>query len=97
MSLSENLELKKELRFREDGTFRILMLSDMQETLEYDERSLRDMDKLVEREKPDLVLLGGDFCNGVVLKTAGVERLSGSLHSADGEARHSVGARVWQP
>ena len=77
MSLSENLELKKELRFREDGTFRILMLSDMQETLEYDERSLRDMDKLVEREKPDLVLLGGDFCNGLVLKT--VEELSDYL------------------
>ena len=70
MNLKENLSCKQELRFSMDGTFKILMLSDIQETLEYDARSLRDMDALIEREQPDLVLLGGDICNGLVLKTA---------------------------
>lgn len=70
MSFEKNLYGKCELRFRKDGTFKILMLSDIQETLDYDARSLRDMDALIEKEKPDLVLLGGDICNGLVLKTA---------------------------
>ena len=70
METGKNLYTKQELRFSEDGTFKILMLSDIQETLDYDERSLRSMDALIEREQPDLVLLGGDICNGLVLKTA---------------------------
>ena len=70
MSLEQNLICKRELRFKKDGTFKILMLSDIQETLNYDERTLRDMDALIEKENPDLVLLGGDICNGLVLKTA---------------------------
>ena len=70
MGLTENLNCKRELRFDENGRFKILMLSDIQETLQYDERSLRDMDALIEKEQPDLVLLGGDICNGLVLKTA---------------------------
>lgn len=69
MHLEENLRCKHELRFKEDGTFKILMMSDIQETLEYDERTLRDMDRLVQQEQPDLVLLGGDICNGLVLRT----------------------------
>jgi len=39
------------------------MMSDFQETLDFNERSLTDMDKLVEKVKPDFVMLGGDNCN----------------------------------
>ena len=45
------------------------MMSDIQETLAYDKRTLDGMNKLIEKEKPDLVILGGDNCDGTVLKT----------------------------
>lgn len=68
-NLKNNLLLKHELRFNSDGNFKILMMSDIQETLNYDKRTLISIDKLVEAQKPDLVILGGDNCDGTVLKT----------------------------
>ncbi len=55
---------KHKLRFREDGTFRVLMLSDLQESANYDPRSLRSLEILIEESDPDLVIWGGDNCNG---------------------------------
>lgn len=52
------------LRFREDGTFRVLMMSDLQESARYDARSLRSVEVLLEEGRPDLVILGGDNCYG---------------------------------
>lgn len=68
-NLTNNLSLKKELRFKSNGKFKILMLSDIQETLNYDKRTLNGINKIIEAEKPDLVILGGDNCDGTVLKT----------------------------
>lgn len=67
--LEYNLFSKHPLRFRSDGKFKILMMSDIQETLRYDERTLRSIHKLIEKEIPDLVVLGGDNCDGTKLKT----------------------------
>ena len=50
------------LRFREDGTFRVLMMSDLQESSSYDPRSLRSVEALLDECTPDLVILGGDNC-----------------------------------
>ena len=58
------LDCKHPLRFREDGTFRVLMLSDIQESVHYDERSLRSVCALLDEAKPDLVIWGGDNCYG---------------------------------
>ncbi len=55
---------KHPLRFREDGTFRVLMLSDIQESAHYDPRSLRSLEVLMEEGDPDLVIWGGDNCFG---------------------------------
>ena len=52
------------LKFREDGTFRILMMSDLQESANFDPRSLRSMEALLDDCAPDLVILGGDNCYG---------------------------------
>ena len=52
------------LRFHADGSFRILMLSDLQETLHHDGKTLRAINGLLDETKPDLVLLGGDNCYG---------------------------------
>ena len=52
---------KHTLRFHEDGSFRILMVSDIQDKLEYDPRTFAGLDAIVEAAKPDLVILGGVF------------------------------------
>lgn len=75
--LAYNLSSRIPLRFSTEGKFKILMMSDIQETLDYDPRTLADMHRLVAHEAPDLVVLGGDNCNGKVLKTE--EELSAYL------------------
>ena len=52
------------LSFRPDGTFRVLMMSDLQESVHYDPRSLRSVEVLLDECDPDLVILGGDNCYG---------------------------------
>ena len=58
--LKENLELKKELRFK-DGKFKIAMFSDLHGCKESDKRLKRDLDAMIEYLKPDLVLFSGDM------------------------------------
>lgn len=60
---------KPKLRFREDGTFRVVMMSDLQESAKYDPKSLRSVEALLEECNPDLVVLGGDNCNGQEIKS----------------------------
>jgi predicted phosphodiesterase len=67
--LNQNLFTRHELKFNGSGSFKILMLSDLQETLNYDTRTLLSIEGIIEGEKPDLVMLGGDNINGCVLKT----------------------------
>lgn len=55
------------LRFRPDGTFRILLFGDLHETVDYAESpAFRDMQKLMnaalDRYQPDLCVLLGDNC-----------------------------------
>ena len=59
--LAENLKTKLPLRFRRDGSFKILMLSDYQETIDFDKRTLRGTRAIVRATAPDLILLGGDM------------------------------------
>lgn len=61
---------KRQLRFSSDGTFRILMMSDIQESASYDPRSLRSVNTLIDLAKPDLVLWGGDNCYGPEVRSA---------------------------
>lgn len=69
MSIEYDLFSKHTLKFNEDGHFKILMMSDIQEPLNYDPRTLDCMDRLIEKERPDFVMLGGDNCNGLVMHT----------------------------
>lgn len=68
-NLKSNLYLKRKLKFDNNGKFKILMMSDIQETLEYDSRTLKNINKLIDNVNPNLVILGGDNCDGTVLKT----------------------------
>ena len=55
---------KHPLKFSEDGSFRILMMSDIQESASYDPRSLQSVNALLNEARPDLVIWGGDNCYG---------------------------------
>ena len=59
---------KHPLRFHEDGTIRILMVSDIQDKIEYDPRTFAGLDAVIEVAKPDLVIWGGDNVDGRYLK-----------------------------
>ncbi len=53
------LTTKRPLRFREDGGFRILMVSDIHGGVGYNKKkTVAAMNALMEAEKPDLVVLG---------------------------------------
>jgi len=56
------------LRFGRNGKFRILQLSDIQETLTPDPRTLPAIERILDAACPDLVILGGDNCDGHKLK-----------------------------
>jgi hypothetical protein len=58
------------LRFRADGTFKILQLSDVQDGPEPNPRTLRAMAALLDSEKPDLVVLTGDTVDTNLCETA---------------------------
>ena len=60
MRLPEAFQTKRPLRFRPDGGYRVLMMSDAHLKPEKEARTLRAMEALIDGTKPDLVLLNGD-------------------------------------
>lgn len=94
-SLQYNQFSKHELRFRPDGTFRILMMSDLQETLNYDPRTLAGMHKLIDSVQPDFIFLCGDNCDGTVLKTPEELNAYLDLFTAPMESRKIPWAHVF--
>lgn len=64
VSVNELLSLKHTLRFNEDGKFKIVIFSDIQETIPVKDSTIQYMNKILDTEKPDLVLLGGDNFDG---------------------------------
>ena len=60
IDLNKELQTKIPLRFHEDGTFKIVMMSDLHWSVKKDERTVRAMNIVLDEEQPDLVLLGGD-------------------------------------
>ncbi len=60
MRLPDEYTPKIPLRFRKDGGFRILMMSDAHQKPGPDVRTPLAMGLLIDRTKPDLVVLGGD-------------------------------------
>ena len=60
MRLPEAFQTRHPLRFRPDGGYRILMMSDAHLKPGKEERTLRAMETLIDGTRPDLVLLNGD-------------------------------------
>jgi metallophosphoesterase superfamily enzyme len=58
--------MKNNLRFHDNGKFKMMMFSDLQDKLPINPKSLALLDTLLETEKPDFVISVGDHCNGSV-------------------------------
>lgn len=62
---------ENKLIFPGSGVFRILFLSDFQETYDdFDPRTMRALNAVLDAEKPDLAVLCGDNCNGPMIRSA---------------------------
>lgn len=86
---------KKPLKFRPDGSFKICCFSDLHQTANYDPRTLAAMHAIIEREQPDLVLLGGDLWNEVPEATVEQLREFLDIFSAPMEERCIPWAHVY--
>lgn len=86
---------KKTLKFRPDGRFKICCFSDLHQTANYDPRTLASMHGIIEREQPDLVLLGGDLWNEVPEATVEQLREFLDIFSAPMESRSIPWAHVF--
>lgn len=56
--------MKKILKFHSDGKFKIMMISDLQDKLPVNEKTIRLLRCLLKDEKPDFVIMAGDQCEG---------------------------------
>lgn len=68
----EKIKVKKELRFHEDGTFKIVILSDLRLKDTPDAAVIANIEKVLDEAKPDLVILGGDVHDGSVSNENGL-------------------------
>ena len=75
-SLKEQLKTKVDLKFSEEGRFRILLFSDIQCSRDGDPRIKEAMEKIVCDKSPDLVLWGGDNPFGAETEEEFIELIS---------------------
>ncbi len=61
----------QKLKFRNDGTFKILQISDIQDSLDVSKHTIDFIEKSLETEKPDLVVFTGDQIKGYSGKLRG--------------------------
>lgn len=60
-AVAEALEMKHTLRFKEDGTFKICVFSDVHAAEELSDQTVKALEAVLEAEKPDFVLFNGDL------------------------------------
>ena len=94
-NLYHNLFTKKPLRFNSDGKFKILMMSDIQETVNFNPVTMNAIKKCLDSEKPDLVILGGDNCDGRIINDADTLHKYVDIMSRPFEERAIPWAHVW--
>ena len=54
----------RELRFRPDGTFKVVQFNDTQDDELTDRRTVELIEKVLDQEKPDFVVINGDVISG---------------------------------
>ena len=68
MLLPDEFSSRLPLMFDENGRFRILMMSDVHYAPDRDPRTIRLMEALLDSQRPDFVMLGGDNTTGKATK-----------------------------
>lgn len=68
MRFPDDFQTKIPLKFDENGHFRMLMITDTHHRPLKGDTTVRAMDQLIERTKPDFVFLGGDITAGRATK-----------------------------
>ena len=71
------------MRFREDGTFKIMQITDMQEIPAISKDTIALMERAVLEEQPDLVVYTGDQIKGYGVTYKEKRRGAGAGSSAD--------------
>ena len=75
-----------DIKFKDNGKFKILMISDIHGGKGYAaDLTVRDIDAIVETEKPDLVIMGGDIAGPKVM-----EHIVDTVLYFEGERRYVV-------
>lgn len=62
----EDIVKNTSLKFEYDGKFKIVIFSDLKESLEVSEEVIDYMNKILDKEKPGLVILGGNICDDLI-------------------------------
>ena len=93
MPLPEPFQTKHPLRFRKDGGYRILMMSDAHHKHARGALTVRAMETLIDATKPDLVLLNGDNVAGFTCREMFEEQLAELVSPM--ETRHIPWAHVF--
>ncbi len=94
-NMQGGLSSKIKLRFNSAGKFKILVMSDIQEHCDFSPISLENIQQMLDSQKPDLVLLGGDNCNGPKIKTEAQLKEYISYVAKPFEERGIPWAQVW--
>lgn len=70
-----------ELRFSSTGKFKILILSDLRLSKSVDKTVISNMEKMLDKVDPDLVILGGDIHNGTISNEADLRKVLDAVNA----------------
>ncbi|MDP4091735.1 MAG: metallophosphoesterase family protein [Bacillota bacterium] len=93
-STGYNQEQKIDLKFKPDGTFKIVQFTDIQDGPDIDSRTINLMNRVLDYEKPDLVVLTGDITDERSKTEADVKKAIGEV-AQPMEKRHIPWAVVF--
>lgn len=69
MGLQPAHAAKPELKFRADGTFKVVMFSDIQDGAKLNPKATALMERILDTEKPDMVVVAGDCIAGYAINS----------------------------
>ncbi|MBR5500661.1 MAG: hypothetical protein IKV74_03955 [Clostridia bacterium] len=70
-----------DLRFSNTGKFKILILSDLRLSKSVDKTVISNMEKMLDKVDPDLVILGGDIHNGTIANEADLRKVLDAVNA----------------
>lgn len=95
---SDVFNTKKNLYFNDLGKFKIMIFSDIRMPKAVDEKIVANMERLLDQEQPDFVILGGDVHDGTISNAAELRTVLDALNAPLEEREipwcHTFGVRT---